>query len=108
MDPAGLIEFLAAALRIATPLMLASLGGILSERAGVFAVGLESMMLAGAFAGAVGLHLTGSIAVGLAASLAGGMAFGIVVAVATTRFGAEQMVTGLAANILAAGLTRVP
>ena len=47
-------EFLAAAIRIATPLLFAALGGILSERAGVFAVGLEGMMLAGAFAAVVG------------------------------------------------------
>ena len=50
----AMIEFLAAAIRIATPLALAALGGILSERAGVFAVGLEGMMLAGAFAAIVG------------------------------------------------------
>jgi ABC-type uncharacterized transport system permease subunit len=53
-------EFLAAAIRIATPLMFAALGGILSERAGVFAVGLEGMMLAGAFAAVVGTWWSGA------------------------------------------------
>lgn len=102
---APLVEFLAAAVRIATPLLFAALGGILSERAGVFAVGLEGMMLAGAFAGVVATHASGSSALGLAASVVGGMALAAVVALATTRFRADQMVTGLAVNILALGLT---
>ena len=101
----ALVEFLAAAIRIATPLLFAALGGILSERAGVFAVGLEGMMLAGAFAGVVATYGTGMVAVGLLASIAGGMALAALVALATTRFRADQMVTGLAVNILALGLT---
>ena len=60
-----MIEFLEAAIRIATPLMFAALGGILSERAGVFAVGLEGMMLMGAFGGAIGAWATGSAFVGV-------------------------------------------
>jgi simple sugar transport system permease protein len=99
------IEFLGASVRIATPLAFAALGGVLSERAGVFAVGLEGMMLAGAFSGVVASHLTGSLGVGLLASALGGAVIGLVVAVATVRYGADQMVTGLAANILALGLT---
>jgi general nucleoside transport system permease protein len=99
------VEFLAASLRIATPLLLAALGGILSERAGVFAVGLEGMMLAGAFAGVIASHMLGSLGAGLAASMLGGVLIALVVALATVRFGADQMVTGLAINILAVGLT---
>jgi simple sugar transport system permease protein len=99
------IEFLGASVRIATPLAFAALGGIVSERAGVFAVGLEGMMLAGAFSGVLASHLTGSLGVGLLASALGGAVIGLVVAVATVRYGADQMVTGLAANILALGLT---
>jgi simple sugar transport system permease protein len=103
--PDAFVEFLSAAVRIATPLLFAALGGILSERAGVFAVGLEGMMLTGAFAGVVAAHGTGMIAVGLLASVAGGMMLAAVVATATTRFRADQMVTGLAVNILALGVT---
>src|SRR5262245_220405 len=99
------LEILAAALRIATPLLLAALGGILSERAGVFAVGLEGMMLTGAFAGVIATHGFGNAGVGLLASALGGAALAAVVAVATVRFCADQMVTGLAVNILALGLT---
>ena len=99
------MDFLAAAIRIATPLLLAALGGLLSERAGVFAVGLEGMMLAGAFTAAVGAWLSGDAAVGVLAALLGGAAIGLVVAVVAVRCRADNMVTGLAANILAAGLT---
>ena len=103
MDVAA--ELLAAALRIATPLLFAALGGILSERAGVFAVGLEGMMLAGAFAGVIGTHTLGHAGLGLLASAAGGALLAAVVAIATVRCCADQMVTGLAVNILALGLT---
>jgi len=100
-----MIEFLEAAIRIATPLMLAALGGILSERAGVFAVGLEGMMLMGAFGGAVGAWATGSALAGLALAIVCGAAIGLVVAIVAVGYRADHMVTGLTANILAAGLT---
>lgn len=105
MDLAALTELLSATLRIATPLMFAALGGLLSERAGTFAVGIEGMMLAGAFGGALAALATGSTAMGLLVSLFAGMALALVVAIATTRFRADQMVTGLAVNILSLGLT---
>jgi len=100
-----MIDFLAAAIRIATPLLFAALGGVLSERAGVFAVGLEGMMLAGAFAAAAGAWAFGSAAAGVALALVGGAAMGLVVALVAVRGRADHMVTGLTANILAAGLT---
>jgi general nucleoside transport system permease protein len=100
-----MIDFLAAAIRIATPLLLAALGGILSERAGVFAVGLEGMMLMGAFAAAVGAWASDSALAGVALALAGGAAVGLVVAIVTVGYRADNMVTGLTANIMAAGLT---
>jgi simple sugar transport system permease protein len=101
----ALLELLAAAVRIATPLLFAALGGIVSERAGVFALGLEGMMLAGAFAGVLVSHATASTSAGLLASALGGAGLALIVAVAAVRFGADQMVTGLALNILAVGLT---
>ena len=100
-----MIEFLAASIRIATPLALAALGGILSERAGVFAVGLEGMMLAGAFAATVGAWATGVSAAGVLLALLGGAAIGLAVAIVAVRFRADNMVTGLAVNILSLGLT---
>lgn len=100
-----MIDFLAAAIRIATPLLFAALGGILSERSGVFAVGLEGMMLAGAFAAALGAWSSDSALVGVALALCGGAAMGLVVAIVTVKYRADNMVTGLTANIVAAGLT---
>jgi ABC-type uncharacterized transport system permease subunit len=100
-----MIDFLAAAIRIATPLLFAALGGILSERAGVFAVGLEGMMVAGAFAAAVGAWASGSDVVGVLSALLGGLAVGVVIAIVTVRYRADNMVTGLTANIVALGLT---
>jgi ABC-type uncharacterized transport system permease subunit len=105
MDAALAIDFLSATVRIATPILMAAMGGILIERAGTFAVGLEGMMLSGAFSGVVGAYLSGSIVMGLVAACLGGLAFGAIIAIATTRFDTEHMVTGLAANLLALGFT---
>ena len=99
------VELAAASLRIATPLILAALGGILSERAGTFAVAIEGTMLAGAFGAAIATMVSGNTAVGLLAAMAAGACVSLLVAVATARFGTDQMVTGLAVNILVAGLT---
>ena len=101
-----MIEFLAAAIRIATPLLLAALGGILSERAGVFAVGLEGMMLAGAFAAVVGAwcerQRRGAASCWRWSAV---RRSGSSVAMVAVRYRADNMVTGLTANILALGLT---
>jgi simple sugar transport system permease protein len=105
MDAAAFLEFFAASIRIATPLLYAALGGLLSERAGTFAVGLEGMMLAGAFGGAVTTLLLGSSAAGLIVSAASGASLALIVAVSTAKFRADHMVIGLAVNILAIGLT---
>ena len=85
MDAALTIDFLSATVRIATPILMAAMGGILIERAGTFAVGLEGMMLSGAFSGVVGAYLSGSIVMGLVAACAGGLVFGMIIAIATTR-----------------------
>jgi general nucleoside transport system permease protein len=105
MDYAVLIDLLAATVRIATPLLFAALGGLISERAGTFAVGVEGMMLAGAFGGAMVVLAAANPWAGLLAAASSGAAVGIVIAVATTRFRTDQMVTGLSVNILVLGVT---
>jgi ABC-type uncharacterized transport system permease subunit len=93
-----------ATLRMATPLLLAALGGLYSERAGVINVALEGLMLAGAFTAAVVTHLTHQPWLGLAAAVAAGVAVASVHALASIVCGADQVVSGLAINILFLGL----
>lgn len=97
-------DLLAAAVRIGTPLGIASLGGILSERGGTFAVSLEGQMLAGALAAVLAAHAGGTFA-GVVAAAVGGAMVAACVAGTTVRFGADQMVSGIAANLLVLGLT---
>ena len=99
------MDLLAASIRIGTPLLLAALGGLLCERAGVFAVALEGMMLSGAFAAVLASWETGSAIFGVLASLLGGALIGYLVALVAVRCRADNMVTGLSANIVALGGT---
>jgi general nucleoside transport system permease protein len=96
---------LAAALRYATPLMFAALGGVISERAGVVNIGLEGMMLIGAFFGAWGADITGSWYGGIAIGLAAGAVMGLLHAIFAVTLRADQIVSGTAINFLAVGIT---
>ena len=96
--------FLASTIRLATPLLLAALGGLYSERAGVINIALEGLMLAGAFTAAAVTHWVGSPFVGLFAAVAAGMAVALVHAVACIQFRADQVVSGTAINILMIGI----
>jgi simple sugar transport system permease protein len=99
------LDFLVASLRIASPLLFGALGGILSERSGVFGVGIEGMLLAGAFGAAIGTFLSAQPAIGILASVICGALVACVIGVVAVRYGADQMVAGLALNILVLGLT---
>jgi ABC-type uncharacterized transport system permease subunit len=96
---------IAAMLRFATPLTFAALGGILSERSGVINIGLEGMMLMGAFFGIFGADLTGSWLLGAVIGMASGAAMGLVHAVLSISLRADQVVGGTAINFLALGIT---
>jgi ABC-type uncharacterized transport system permease subunit len=91
-------------IRTATPLLLAALGGLYSERAGVINIALEGLMLAGAFTAAVVTHYTHSPWLGLAAGMGAGVFVAGIHAVVCVRFKAEQVVSGMAINILMLGV----
>jgi ABC-type uncharacterized transport system permease subunit len=95
----------AAMLRYATPLLFAALGGVMSERSGVINIGLEGMMLMGAFFGVYGADVTGSWVLGLLIGMASGVLLALVHAVFAVSLRADQIVSGFSMNLLAAGIT---
>lgn len=100
----GLEAFLAAAVRTATPLLLAATGELVAERAGIIFIGLEGAILAGALGAAVGAHAGGPLA-GVAAGLGAGALVGALFALFVVRVRTGQIVTGTAIMLLAAGAT---
>jgi general nucleoside transport system permease protein len=96
---------IAAMLRFATPLIFAAMGGILSERSGVINIGLEGMMLMGAFFGIFGADLLGSWFLGILVGVASGAVLGLVHAVVSIHLRADQVVSGTGINIIALGIT---
>jgi len=99
------VEFYAAVIRLATPLLLAAMGGLLAERAGVVTFGMEGMMLMGAVAGVIGSYLTGSVWGGLALAMVAGIAMAMALAFMAGTIGANQVVSAVALNIGAVGLS---
>lgn len=96
---------LAATWRLATPLIYAAVGEVFTERAGVLNIGLEGIMLIGAFAGFAGAFYTGSLAVGIGLALLSGLVCGLIFALFTVTVKANQIVVGAAFNLLGLGLT---
>lgn len=95
----------AATLRMATPIVLASLGGVFSERAGITNIGLEGMMLTGAFAGVATSFFTGNPWLGVLAAVFTGGLLGLLHAILTVKFIGNQIVSGVSINIFAMGFT---
>ena len=100
------LAFLAQTLRIAVPYLFAASGGVISERSGLIGLGLEGYMLGGAFTGTLTSYYTGSAWIGLLGAMLGGMALALVYAVTAIRFRADQVVVGIAINLLVVGATR--
>lgn len=98
------ISLIWSTIRLSTPLVLAALGGMFSERSGVINIALEGMMLAGAFTAAAVTYAAGNPWVGLIAGMGAGLLIAAIHAIACIRYRADQVVTGTAINILMIGI----
>jgi general nucleoside transport system permease protein len=100
------LTFLLQVIRIAVPYLLAAAGGVMSERVGIIALGLEGLMLSGAFGAALGSYYGNSPWVGLLGALVAGSIVTSILAIATLRFRANQVVVGVAINLIVVAATR--
>ena len=105
LDSVFSVGLLAATLRFATPLAFAAMGGIFCERSGVINIGLEGMMLAGAFFGIVVAAETGQWELGILGAMGAGGALALIHAFFCIHLRADQIISGFAINFLALGLT---
>src|SRR5690606_20810215 len=105
MEFATILSILDATIRLSTPLLLACLAGMYSERAGIFDIGLEGKMLAAAFAAGAVAAVTGSAWMGLMAGMAVSLATTLLQGAAAITLKGNQLIAGVAINMLAAGMT---
>lgn len=105
MDYDTLMQILASTVRLGTPLLLACLAGLFSERSGIFDIGLEGKMLAAAMAAGSVAALSGSAWIGLLAGIGTSLLFAALHGVASITFRGNQLISGVALNFLASGLT---
>ncbi|MEY8835360.1 ABC transporter permease [Phaeobacter italicus] len=105
MDFLTLIQVLDSTVRLATPLLLACLAGLFSERAGIFDIGLEGKMLMAAFFSAAVAATTGNVWLGLVAGIASSLVLAGLHGLASITFRGNQLISGVAINFLAAGMT---
>ncbi|MEZ5887642.1 MAG: ABC transporter permease [Paracoccaceae bacterium] len=105
MDYETLLQILGASIRFGTPLLLACLAGLYSERAGIFDIGLEGKMLMAAMCTGAVAAITGSVWIGLLAGIAGSLCFALVHGVASITFRGNQLISGVALNFVASGIT---
>ena len=105
MDFGTVIEILGSTVRLGTPLLLACLAGLFSERAGIFDIGLEGKMLIAAMAAGAIAGVTQSVSLGLLAGIAGSMVLAGLHGLASITFRGNQLISGVAINFLASGLT---
>jgi simple sugar transport system permease protein len=105
LETSIIISVLAATVRIATPILLAAIGEMIAERSGVYNMGLEGTMLMSAFTAYLGAYYTGSLWLGVLVAVATGGVMSLVFAFLVISLKVEQIVTGLALNLLGSGLS---
>jgi simple sugar transport system permease protein len=105
MELDAILQLAASSLRLATPLLLACLAGLYSERAGIFDIGLEGKMLAAAFFAAAFAAVSGSVWVGLLAGIGASAILSVIHGLASITLKGNQLISGVAINFLASGLT---
>ncbi|MBU2983518.1 ABC transporter permease [Lentibacter algarum] len=105
MDFFTLVQVLDSTLRLATPLLLACLAGLYSERAGIFDIGLEGKMLIAAFFSAGVAYTTGNVWVGMCAGIGASLVLSVIHGFASITFRGNQLISGVAINFLASGIT---
>jgi simple sugar transport system permease protein len=105
MDYATLLQILDSTMRLATPLLLACLAGLFSERSGIFDIGLEGKMLMAAMCTGAVAALTGQVWLGVLAGIGGAMVFALVHGLASITFRGNQLISGVALNFVASGIT---
>lgn len=105
MDQLFDVSLFSATLRMVTPILLAALGGAICARVGLFNVGLEGLMLIGAFTGIVGNYLTGSIIMAVIFSVVFTLIFSLLFAYMSINLQANVIVVGISLNFLAIGMT---
>ncbi|MEV6927592.1 ABC transporter permease [Dactylosporangium sp. NPDC051485] len=98
-------DLLASTVRVAAPVLLAGLGGLITMRAGVYNIALEGQMITGCFAAIAVTAWTGNIYLGIVGGMLAGALVSALLALAVLRFGANDIVASIAINLLAAGLT---
>lgn len=100
-----LVGLVAATLRVATPLLLGTLGELFAERAGILNLGIEGTMFFGAFVGFVVGGVSGSLWLGMVAAIMAGMLSGLLMALLSVQLGVNQHVSGLGITLLLTGLS---
>ncbi|ATX66434.1 ABC transporter permease [Roseinatronobacter bogoriensis] len=107
MDMMVLVQVLESTMRLATPLLFACLAGLISERAGVFDIGLEGKMLVAAFMAASIAFVSGNVWIGVVAAVGVSVLMSLMHGLASITFRGNQLISGVAINFLAAGITVV-
>ena len=107
MDMMVLVQVLESTMRLATPLLFACLAGLISERAGVFDIGLEGKMLVAAFMAASIAYVSGNVWIGVVAAVGVSVLMSLMHGLASITFRGNQLISGVAINFLAAGITVV-